>query len=84
MRIRIVKQPSGVVDGVDLSQLVEGNTYDVLASIGTLLVVDGEAVPVDDAQPVLVLPLDHPVAKGFRAGSDKPDAWVDRREPRNR
>ena len=81
MRIRIVKQPSGILDGVDLSRLIEGNTYDVAASLGNLLLVDGEAVPVDDTQPGLVLPLNHPIARRFRSASD--DAWDDRRERRD-
>ena len=82
MRIRIVKQPSGIVDGVDLGELVEGNTYEVSAAVGQLLVVDGEAVTVDDAPPVLVLPLNHPIAKRFRAGNHA--TWDERPEHRTR
>jgi hypothetical protein len=63
LRIRVTRQPEGVIDGIDLSRLIEGHIYDVGTSIGNLLLASRWAVPVDETAPALVVPLDHPVAR---------------------
>ena len=60
MRVRIVKQPTGTVDGTDLWKLIEGRVYDVGASMATFLIVSQWAEAVADDSPALVVPLDHP------------------------
>ena len=42
MRVRVRKQLEGVIDGVPLSRLVPGRTYDVSASLGEFL-IDSDA-----------------------------------------
>jgi hypothetical protein len=61
MRVLIIKQPTGTVDGVELRKLVEGRVYDVPASLATFLVVSKWAEPVEDDGPALVVPVDHPL-----------------------
>jgi len=52
MRIRVVQRPTiGVVDGIDLKHFVPGQKYDVGSSLGALMLAEGWAVPVDDAEP---------------------------------
>src|SRR6188768_416035 len=63
VRIRIVKQPTGEVDGVELWRLIEGRTYDIDASLATLLIVSQWAEPVAGEAPALVVPIDHPAVK---------------------
>jgi hypothetical protein len=58
VRVRIVKQASGVVDGVNLSRLLEGRMYEVSDSIATLLVVSHQAEIVIDERPMLLIPVD--------------------------
>jgi hypothetical protein len=57
MRIRIVRRPSGQVDGVDLTRFEVGAVYDVNASIATYLMVGGHAEPVSATGPAAVVPL---------------------------
>ena len=63
MRVRILKQPTGTVDGIELWRLVEGRVYDVPASLATLLVVSQWAESIVEEWPALVVPLDHPVVE---------------------
>ena len=63
MRIRILNAPSGSVDGIDLSKFLEGGTYEVGTLLGNYLIASGNATAVADSAPVLVLPLDHPIAE---------------------
>ena len=48
MRIRIVKRPSGRIDGVPLERFEPGVAYDVTASIGTYLMATGYAQAVTE------------------------------------
>ena len=43
MRVRIVKQSEGILDGISLSRLVPGLTYEVTLSLGTFLIGQGAA-----------------------------------------
>jgi len=66
VRVKIVQQPTGIVDGIDLSRLVEGNAYDVGTNIGNLLLASRWAAPIDDDEPALLLPFTHPIAQRLR------------------
>lgn len=64
MRIRITRAPHGLVDGIDLNRFVRGLTYDVGTALGSLLLAEGWAEPVEESEtgqpePSLVLPLSH-------------------------
>lgn len=63
MRVRIIKQPTGEVDGVELWKLLEGRTYDVSPSLATFLIVSAWAEPVMDDTPARIAPLDHPIVE---------------------
>ena len=43
MKVRIVQQPTGTLDGIRLDKYLRGNTYDVPASIAAYLVAEGFA-----------------------------------------
>ena len=58
MRIRVRKQLQGVVQGVSLSQLTPGMTYDIDATLAGYLVAVGAADAVSSKVPALVTPLD--------------------------
>ena len=60
MRVRIIKQPTGTVDGVDLWKLLEGRVYDIGSSLATLLIVSRWAEPVPDDRPALAIQVDPP------------------------
>ena len=57
MRVRILKQTQGVLDGVSLSRFVPGLVYDVPASLGAFLVVQQAAVEDMTATVAVVTPL---------------------------
>ena len=58
MRVRILKQSEGIMDGISLSALVPGITYEVTLSLGTFLIGRGAAeenvVPAVD----IVIPME--------------------------
>jgi hypothetical protein len=58
MRIRIVRRPSGRIDGVPLDRFDQGATYDVNASIATYLMATGYAQAVAETNPAIVVPRD--------------------------
>ena len=63
MRVRILKQGEGVLDGVSLRSLVEGCIYDVDSTLGHYLTTNGFAEEVtSESSPALVVPLDTPYA----------------------
>jgi hypothetical protein len=43
VKVRIVKRPSGTVDGMDLRRYVPGELYDVSPSLADYLVMEGFA-----------------------------------------
>ena len=62
MRIRMVRRPSGRIDGVPLDRFEPGVVYDVNASIATYLMSMGYAQAVAEMSPARVAPPDSPVA----------------------
>ena len=62
MRIRILKQIEGVVDGISLSHLTPGRVYDLSASLGHYLVQNGSAHELGPTDDTLTTPLDNPRA----------------------
>jgi hypothetical protein len=57
VRLKITKQPSGSIDGIQLDDFMVGFTYDVGSLLGCYLLAERLAVPVDDDSPALVMPL---------------------------
>jgi len=58
MRIRVLRKPTLVnVDGIRLDMFVPGSSYEVGTHVGTLLLAEGWAEPVELPAPVLVIPL---------------------------
>jgi hypothetical protein len=58
MRVRITQALSGSIDGIQLSRFTVGLTYDVGTSLGSYLLAQRFAIPVEDVTPALVLPMD--------------------------
>jgi hypothetical protein len=54
----MVKPMSGVLDGVSLSYLAPGGTYDVNDGLARYLISVGAAEELDSTQPALIPPLD--------------------------
>ena len=59
MRIRITERLSGSIDGIQLAHFEVGRTYDVHSALGCYLMALGRALPVSDATPALVVPLEN-------------------------
>lgn len=62
MRVRIVRPSVGIMDGVSLSHLTPGVTYDVPTELGYWLMSRGVAEHVPEKSDGLVVPLDNPFA----------------------
>src|SRR5258705_12678762 len=60
MRVRILKPSAGIMDGVSLSHLLPGLTYDVEPSLGHYLTLNQYAEEVPSETLALVIPLDDP------------------------
>ncbi len=73
VRIRITRQVSGSIDGIQLRDFVVGFVYDVGTSLGCYLMCERAAEPVSDESPALVTPL-RPVQ--FRLSKPSPDGKV--------
>ena len=58
MRVRILKQSEGVLDGVSLSRLVPGLTYEVTLSLGTFLIGRGAAEENAISAGDILIPID--------------------------
>lgn len=59
MRLKITRALSGSIDGIQLSQFVVGQTYQVGRSLGSFLLAIGAATsepdnPEDEREPVLI------------------------------
>jgi hypothetical protein len=53
MRIRVLHRPAfAAVDGIDLKHFVPGHVYDVGTSLGTLMLAEGWASPVENDAPL--------------------------------
>jgi hypothetical protein len=68
MRVRILKPSAGIMDGVSLSHLLSGLTYDVEPSLGHYLTLNQYAEEVPSEMPALVIPVDDPRAFNDLAG----------------
>ena len=62
MHVRIVRPSVGIMDGVSLSHLMPGLTYDVEPSLGHYLTLNQYAEAVPSAAAALVIPVDEPRA----------------------
>ena len=58
MRVRVTGGLSGSIDGIQLSQFEPGRIYDVHSALGCYLMAMGRAMPVSDATPALIVPLE--------------------------
>ena len=57
VRLRITRQPSGSIDGIQLDDFIVGFTYDVGTMLACYLLAERLAVPVADDSPALVTPI---------------------------
>jgi CheY-like chemotaxis protein len=57
MRVRILRRPHGHADGISLDRFEPGFTYDVGTTIGSLLLAEGWAEPLEDPRPAMLIPL---------------------------
>lgn len=73
VRVRITRQLSGSIDGIQLDAFVPGFVYDVGTSIGCYLMAEHAAEPVADESPALVTPLQQ---VKFRVTKPSPDGKV--------
>ena len=62
MRVRIVRPSVGIMDGVSLSHLTPGTTYEMPSELAYWLMSRGVAERVADDAPGVVVPLDNPLA----------------------
>ena len=86
MRIRILKQSEGVLDGVSLSRFVPGLIYEVLVSLGAFLVAEEAAEEDATSTIAVVIPLTKESAS-LRGGISVPslaDRAADRPRRRKR
>jgi hypothetical protein len=51
VRLRITRQPSGSIDGIQLDDMLLGSTYEVRTLLACYLLAEGLAVPVPDDSP---------------------------------
>jgi hypothetical protein len=58
MRLRILQPAAGVMDGISLSHLIPGLTYDVPPSIAHYLTANGFAEELTSADAAFVIPID--------------------------
>ena len=58
MRLRITKQLTGSIDGIQLSRLSKGQVYDVNTSLACYLLSEGMAEPVLTEEEASVLPIE--------------------------
>ena len=59
VRVRIVRPSVGIMDGVSLSHLVPGTTYDLPPELGYWLMSRGVAEYVSETSAEVVVPLDN-------------------------
>jgi hypothetical protein len=56
VRLKITRQPSGSIDGIQLDDFIVGFTYDVGTMLACYLLAERFAEPVLDESPALVIP----------------------------
>jgi hypothetical protein len=54
VRLKITRQPSGSIDGIQLDDFIVGFTYDVGTMLACYLLAERLAVPIADESPALV------------------------------
>jgi len=59
MRVRITKQLTGSIDGIQLSRLSKGYVYDVYTSLACYLLSEEMAEPAPSDEPTAVLPAEN-------------------------
>ena len=64
----MLKPMVGVLDGISLSRLVPGLTYDVEASLARYLITCGAAEETASTRPALVAPVDDPYIAHLTGG----------------
>ena len=89
MRVRIVKPATGIVDGVSLSRLMPGLTYDLAESVAHYLVGLHCAEELKSSAPALVIPIDDPdafeiISRGVTVTQSEAADRPTRRSPRKR
>jgi hypothetical protein len=92
VRVRIVRPSVGIMDGVSLSHLTPGTTYDVPSELAYWLMSRGVAERVADDAAGVVVPLDNPLAfeqlthgvSVIPPAAEAADAPSDRRTQRKR
>ena len=73
MRLRITRQPSGSIDGIQLRDFVVGSIYEVGTTLGCFLLAEGLAEPATEAS-------DPTTVRGIRTGAQ--DRLPGRPKPR--
>lgn len=63
MRIRITRQPTGSVDGIELTKFLEGLTYEVGTILGSYLLAQQWAEPADESEPAAILQLNRTIRR---------------------
>ena len=57
MRVRITRQPTGSVDGIDLTKFLEGLTYEIGTTLANYLLAQQWAEPAAEREPAAILAL---------------------------
>jgi CheY-like chemotaxis protein len=63
VRVRIIRELSGSVDGIDLSKFLEGLTYEVGTTLGNYLLAQGWGEPASQQDAAAVLPLNRTIRR---------------------
>jgi hypothetical protein len=69
VRLKITRQPSGSIDGIQLDDFIVGFTYDVGTMLACYLLSERLAAPVPDDSPALVMPLRTQIRFDMRKGA---------------
>jgi hypothetical protein len=79
--LKITRELSGSIDGVQLSRFQTGQVYDVGTSVGTYLLAIGSAEPVIETADVEVGPAEVPAAARKHSNASPPSAVAADRSP---
>jgi CheY-like chemotaxis protein len=63
VRVRITRQPTGSVDGIELAKFVEGLTYEVGTTLANYLLAEQWAEPVTEREPAAVIALNRTIRR---------------------
>ena len=82
MRIKVLHRPAlGAVDGIDLKHFVPGQAYDVGTSVGTLMLAEGWAAPVENDAPAAAPVAGDPFTSRTADSSSPPNLIRERHPP---